>query len=154
MQRGPTLVLKVTLFLLGIAALGLAGLLVYIVFSSNDVGDYRPILLGMLLTAIPFFMILYQAFNLLQYIDRNTAFSEASVKALRRIKTYALVISGFYVVCMPYIYYVAEKDDAPGGILIGMILAVAPAVIAVFVAILQALLQSAIAIKSENDLTV
>lgn len=55
---------------------------------------------------------------------------------------------------MPLFYLIAEADDAPGIILIGMLLIFAALVIAVFAAVLQKLLQEAIHIKSENDLTV
>ncbi len=48
----------------------------------------------------------------------------------------------------------AERDDAPGIIIIGMIMIFASLVIAVFAAVLQRLLKDAIDIKSENDLTV
>ncbi len=55
---------------------------------------------------------------------------------------------------MPLFYLVAERDDAPGIIIIGMIIIFASMVIAVFAAVLQRLLKDAIDIKSENDLTV
>ena len=55
---------------------------------------------------------------------------------------------------MPLFYLIAEMDDAPGIILIGLVLIFASMVIAVFAAVLQRLLQEAIDIKSENDLTV
>ena len=55
---------------------------------------------------------------------------------------------------MPLFYLIAEIDDAPGIILIGMVIIFASMVIAVFAAVLQRLLQEAIDIKSENDLTV
>lgn len=153
-KQGPTLFLKLTIVLLGISALALCGLLIYICVESDDVGAYKPILLGMVLTAIPFLLGLFQAFKLLSYIDNNIAFSDLSVKALKKIKNYAFIISGFYVISIPYIYYVAERDDAPGGILMGIVLVIAPAVVAVFAATLQELLKNAIAIKFENDLTI
>lgn len=55
---------------------------------------------------------------------------------------------------MPFVYFLAEKDDAPGLIIIGFVPIFASIVIAVFAAVLQRLLQEAINIKSENDLTV
>ena len=58
------------------------------------------------------------------------------------------------MVGMPLIYYAAEVDDAPGLILIGMVIIFASFVVAVFAAVLQKLLKNAIDIKSENDLTV
>ncbi|MEC2714863.1 DUF2975 domain-containing protein, partial [Bacillus cereus] len=103
--------------------------------------------------AVPFYVALYQAFNLLQYIDENTAFSELSVKALKNIKRCAITISGLYVLSLPLFYFIAKKMDPPIG-LVGLIIVFASLVISVFAAILQRLLQEAIHIKSENDLTV
>ena len=108
----------------------------------------------MYVSAIPFFVALYQAFKLLSYIDKNKAFSELSVKALKNIKYCAITISGLYVAVIPFFYIIAEVDDAPGLILIGMVFIFASFVIAVFAAVLQRLLQDAIDIKSENDLIV
>lgn len=59
-----------------------------------------------------------------------------------------------YVLGLPLFYLLAERDDAPGVILIGMAVIFAAMVIAVFAAVLQKLLKEAIDIKSENDLTV
>ena len=64
-------------------------------------------------TAIPYYFALYQTFKLLNYIDKNNAFSELSVKALKNIKYSALAISVLYVLGMPLFYLVAERDDAP-----------------------------------------
>jgi hypothetical protein len=55
---------------------------------------------------------------------------------------------------LPLFYLVAERDDAPGIIFIGLVVIFASMVIAVFAAVLQRLLQEAIDIKSENDLIV
>ncbi|MFP3723236.1 DUF2975 domain-containing protein, partial [Niallia circulans] len=104
--------------------------------------------------AIPFYYALYQAFKLLNYIDKNEAFSELSVNALKKIKNCAISISAIFVLGLPLFYLLAERDDAPGIILIGLVLIFASMVIAVFAAVLQKLLKEAIDIKSENDLIV
>lgn len=124
-----------------------------------DTAQHSPILtivalLGVYATAIAYFVALYTTIKLLSYIDQNIAFSELSVKALINIKYCAIIISSVYVVGMPLIYYAAEVDDAPGLILIGMVIICASFVVAVFAAVLQKLLENAIDIKSENDLTV
>lgn len=77
-----------------------------------------------------------------------------SVKVLKNIKYCAIIISALYVAGMPILYLMAERDDAPGIIVIGLIIIFASMVIAVFAAVLQKLLKEAIDIKSENDLTV
>ena len=157
-MKGETLFLKVAVILMGFPVLALC------IFglpwlTNNPVNpDYAhiiyPILIGMYAAAIPFYFALYQAFKLLSYIDKNKAFSELSVEALKKIKYCAITISTFYVVLMPFVYLVAEKDDAPGLIIIGMVPIFASMVVAVFAAVLQKLLKNAIDIKSENDLTV
>ena len=158
MKRGTTLFLRMAVFLIGtpVLALGLYGLPW---LANNPVNpDYAhilyPILIGIYVSVIPFFIALYQAFKLLSHIDKNQAFSELSVKALKNIKFCAMTISGLYVVILPFVYLLAELDDAPGLIIIGMVPAFASIVIAVFAAVLQKLLKEAIDIKSENDLTV
>ncbi|MFC0273502.1 DUF2975 domain-containing protein [Metabacillus herbersteinensis] len=158
MKHGSTLFLKIAVFLIGtpVLALCIFGLSR---LANNPVNpDYAhilyPILIGMYVSAIPFYIALYQAFRLLSYIDKNKAFSQISVKALKNIKYCAITISTLYVVMMPFVYLVAEKDDAPGLIIIGMVPIFASMVIVVFAAVLQRLLQEAIDIKSENDLIV
>ncbi|MCM3439273.1 DUF2975 domain-containing protein [Metabacillus halosaccharovorans] len=158
MKIGSTLFLKAAVFLIGtpVLALIIIGLVQLAKNPANP--EYAhflyPIVIGMYVSAIPFFMALFQAFKLLSYIDKNQAFSELSVKALKVIKFCALTISGLYVVIIPFVFLVAELDDAPGLIIIGMVPIFASLVIAVFAAVLQRLLQEAITIKSENDLTV
>ncbi|EZP79220.1 hypothetical protein H839_00715 [Parageobacillus genomosp. 1] len=158
MKQGTTLFLKIAVFIIGTPVLALC------IFglpwlANNPVNpDYAhilyPILIIMYVSVIPFFVALYQAFKLLSYIDKNKAFSEISVKALNKIKYCAITISGLYVVGMPFFYILAELDDAPGIILIGLVVIFASMVIAVFAAVLQKLLKAAIDIKSENDLTI
>lgn len=158
MKLGSTLFLKIAVFLIGTPVLAL-GIFGFFWLGKNQANpDYAhilyPIVVGIYVSVIPFFVALVQAFKLLSYIDKNQAFSELSVKALMVIKFCAMTISGLYVVILPFVYFVAELDDAPGLIIIGMVPVFASMVIAVFAAVLQRLLQEAIDIKSENDLTV
>ena len=163
MKRGSTLFLKIAVIFIGLPVLAMAlFLLPQIAGEANEAvqrgSDFAYVVYGILMvmyiSAVPFYFALYQSFNLLSYIDKNQAFSELSVGALKKIKICALIISGLYVLAVPLIYIIAEIDDAPGLIIIGMLFVFAPLVIAVFAAVLQRLLQEAIYIKSENDLTV
>ncbi|MFJ8236054.1 DUF2975 domain-containing protein [Ureibacillus sp. NPDC094379] len=158
MNRGSTIFLKIAVILMGLPVLALCiYMMIYLSYNPAN-PDYAhilyPIVIGMFLAVIPYFIALYQSFKLLGYIDTNQAFSQMSVQALKKIKFCALIISGLYVVILPFVYMVAEIDDAPGLIIIGMVPIFAALVIAVFAAVLQRLLQEAINIKSENDLTV
>jgi len=160
MKQGSTLFLKTVIILIGIPVLALC------IFLIPNIGNYAAelypniayikylILINLYATVIPFYFALYQAFKLVSYIDKGNAFSKLSVRALKKIKQCAVTISVLYVLGMPLFYLVAERDDAPGIIIIGMLLIFASMVIAVFAAVLQRLLKDAIDIKSENDLTV
>jgi MFS family permease len=154
MKQASTLFLKATIVVMGLAVLALCIFALPAGIMSDNTGYYRPLLMGMYLPAIPFFIALYQALLLLKYIDKNSAFSELSVKALKNIKYCGAVIGSLYALGMPYIFTVADKDDAPGVVLIGLIIIGASIVVAVFAAILQKLVKNAIDIKTENDLTV
>ncbi|WP_028563491.1 DUF2975 domain-containing protein [Paenibacillus pinihumi] len=158
MERGTTLFLKVTVFLIAIPVLALCifGLPSIAGEAAEHFPAYwlYPVFSIMYAAAIPFFIALYQALRLLSYIDNNNAFSELSVKALKKIKYCALAISALYIAALPFLYFMADQDDAPGILAIGFVIVFAAIVIAVFAAVLQKLLKSAIDIKSENDLTV
>ncbi|MCM3180631.1 DUF2975 domain-containing protein [Cytobacillus horneckiae] len=160
MKRVSTLFLKIAVILMGIPVLALCLFLVpelaeYTVELYPNM-TYMKVLVFLFfyVTAIPFYIALYQAFKLVGFIDKNIAFSELSVRALKNIKNCAITISMLYVVGMPLLYLMAEMDDAPGIVVIGLVIIFASMVIAVFAAVLQKLLKNAIDIKSENDLTV
>lgn len=160
MKQVSTLFLKIAVILIGLPILALCVFVVPNIaeFAAElmpDITYLKPLVfIYFYLTAIPFYFALYQAFKLLSYIDKNKAFSELSIKALKTIKYCAMTISILYVVGMPLFYFMAEFDDAPGIIVIGLIVIFASMVITVFAAVLQRLLQEAIDLKSENDLIV
>ncbi|MDW7615920.1 DUF2975 domain-containing protein [Peribacillus simplex] len=160
MKQVSTIFLKIAVILIGMPILALCIFLVPVI--AKFAAELHPdmaylkylVLIDLYASAIPFYFALYQAFKLLSFIDKNKAFSELSVRALKKIKYCAITISSLYVAGMPLFYLMAEMDDAPGIILIGLVVIFASMVIAVFAAVLQRLLQEAIDIKSENDLIV
>lgn len=157
MNRSSTIFLRFVVLAIGIAVLALCVFALPAIAKNTPAGYSTvlyPILIGMYVAAIPFFIALLQSLRLLTYIDRDHAFSDLSVRALRNIKVCAVSITVVYCGVMPFFYFIGEKDDAPGVILIGVVFIFASLVIAVFAAVLQRLLKSAIDIKSENDLTV
>ena len=157
-MKRETLFLKIVVFLIGIPIFVLC--IFVLPWIATEAGGTMfvqwvfPILIGMYISALPFYFALYQAFRLLGYIDKNKAFSELSVRALKKIKYCALAISLLYVLVMPFFFGMGHADDAPGLVLIGLIIIFASFVVAAFAAVLQKLLKNAIEIKAENDLTI
>ncbi|OBZ18471.1 hypothetical protein A8L34_02490 [Bacillus sp. FJAT-27264] len=160
MKLGTTLFLKAAVILIAIPVLALCIFLLpkFGNFAAELYPDiaYIKYLFFIVFygSAIPFYIALYQALKLLGYIDKNEAFSELSVSVLNKIKYCAITISSLYVLGLPLFYLISQKVDPPGVPAIGLIIIFASMVIAVFAAVLQRLLKEAIAIKSENDLTV
>lgn len=159
-MKRETFFLKFVVILMGLPILALCILL--LPELSEYVAEIIPefsfmkylFLIGMYASALVFFFALYQTLKLLSYIDKSKAFSELSVNALKNIKYCAIAICILFVAELPIIFLIADADDAPGLMLIGLVITFASLVIAVFAAVLQKLLKHAIDIKSENDLTV
>lgn len=155
-MKRETAFLKAVIYLIGAAVLGLCLFwlpgLAYRMLKSNLI--IFAIAMIMLISVIPFEMALYQALKILKYIDKNEAFSELSVKAFSNIRNCAVAISFLYTAGLPLLYIFADKEDAPGILLVGIIITGISFVVAVFAAVLQKLLKNVIEIKSENDLTV
>lgn len=158
-KRGSTTFLKVIIFLAGIAVLALCIFLVPHManFAAKLYPNVTPmkylVFIVMYGAAVPFYLALYHAINLLRFIDKNTVFSDSSIKLLKNIKCCAVAISCLYVLGLPLFHFIAKKMDPPIGLLV-LIIIFASLVIAVFAAILQRLLQEVVHIKSENNLTI
>jgi DUF2975 family protein len=153
MVRGSTIILRGAIILIGLTILAVCIFALPVGISSDKTGYLRPIFISLYITAIPFFFALYRALKLLNYIDKNRAFSQDSVNALRHIKYCAAIISGLFALGLPYLSSIAHRVDPPVGGM-GFVIVFASFVIATAAALFEKLFQNAIDIKSENDLTV
>lgn len=160
MKKGSTVFLQVVLVLIGVGALALMlwephlegrnahATLVQIYFHD-------PFLAYAYFASLAFFAALYQAFKLLGYVGRGEVFSQRSVKALRTIKYCAMSLAGFLAGAEAYFWIVRRReDDIAGGVMMGLFLIFVSAVVAAAAAVFERTLQSAVDMKSENDLTV
>ena len=105
--------------------------------------------------SIPFFVAPYQAFKLLGYIRQNKIFSLSSVKTLRIIKYCAIAGISFIVVGDVWLIITNHgEDDMAGALAMGIFTIFVSIVIATATAVFERILQSAVDIKSENNLNV
>lgn len=157
-KSGSTLFLKIVLCLIAIGAL--AGLIRFPQTEGRAahldlLAIYTdPFIIYIFIASIPFFVGLYQAFKLLNFIDANKAFSQDAVTTLKNMKFATLSLIGFIVLAEIYIRFFAHGDDPAGPSAFGIIAVFAATIIATAAAIFQKLLQNAVDIKKENDLTV
>ncbi len=158
MNQGSTLFLKIVILLIAI------GVLTALVWFPQTEGRAKyldlisiytdPFIIYGYIASLPFFGALYQAFRLLGFIEKNKAFTQNSVNALRNIKNCAIALSLFVVGSEAFIILNHGNDDAAGAVMMGFVVIFASIVIATAAAVFQKLLQNAVDIKSENDLTV
>lgn len=143
MKRRTTFFLKIAVFLVGIPFFGLCILglpwLVTRMAEMFQVSAYLqyPSLIGLYAAVIPFGFAVYQALKLLNCINKGKAILELSVKALNNIKYCAITIGVLYVIGMPLLFLVADKDDAPGVVALGLLVILASIVTAFFAALFQ-----------------
>ncbi|WP_423798432.1 DUF2975 domain-containing protein [Neobacillus sp. SAB-20_R2A] len=157
-DRGKILMLKIAVCIVGITVLVLC--IYWLPWQANVFADMYPefihlkypLLIGIYMTAIPFFFALFQVLKLLGYIDKNKAFSELSITSIKYIKFCAITISAWYVAGI--VTLISQNAGNPGILLIGLVIFFASIVIAVFATVLQKLCKNAVDIKSENDLMI
>lgn len=158
MKKTSTIFLQIIIVLIGLGALFLLLLephLEGVNAHATFFEVYRdPFIALVYIGSIPFFIALYQAIKILGYAGDGKVFSQAAVDALRTIKYCALLIIAFVVVEETFIILNHGNDDAAGGVFIGVLITFASIVIATAAAVFERTLQSAVDIKSENDLTV
>ena len=159
MKKSSIIFLQVVIVLIGVGAL--AFLLSEPHFEGRNahatlfqIYFNDPFLVYAYTASIAFFVALYQAFTLLGYIGQNKVFSLNSVRALRIIKYCAITIVAFTVPAVAYLFIVRPEDDIAGDVAMGVAITFVSIVIATAAAVFEKLLQSAVDIKSENDLTV
>ena len=158
MKKGSTLFLRLVICLIAIGVL--AGMIWFPQTEGRAtnldlISIYKdPFIIYIYIGSIPFFVGLYQAFKLLNFIDANKAFSQGAVNTLKNMKLASLSLIGFIALAVFYIRFFAHGDDPAGPTALGIIISFASIVIATAAAVFQKLLQNAVDIKSENDLTV
>lgn len=154
------IILQIALVAISLAVLAIATLLLPLLWV--DIGTEFPeyayavygVFIAIYISVIPFLIGIMYAGRLLSLIQKARAFTIDSAKAVRNIAFCAGSISGVYLLSWPLFYIWGERDDAPGLIVIGMILVGAPFIVAVFAVLLHRLVSDAVALKSENELTV
>ena len=158
MSKSLTIFLQVVIVLIGIASLvfmlwepHLEGRNVHATVFEIYFKD--PFLAYAYFASLPFFVALYQAFQVLGFVRRNRVFSSEAVKALRTIKYCAICIIGFVVGSVAFMPF-DDPDDRPPGVVMRLAVTFGSVIVVSAASVFERLLRSAIDMKSENDLTV
>jgi hypothetical protein len=158
MTRAPTILLRLVISLIAIAALAVCVFPLPRMISQeaaktpDTAWQIYLFLVGAYIQSALFLFALYQAFKLLSYIDGDKAFSELSVRALRHIKHAALTIGLLMVAGIAWVKFLSAGtgDDSAGPVMLGIIGTFASSVVAAVAAVLQQVVQKAIDTKKER----
>jgi hypothetical protein len=153
MRHWSTLFLRLALTAMGGLILFLCVVL-FSAFTDPRNAEFKLLVSGLYLAALPFFYALYQAWILLDLIKANKAFSPVAVRALGTVSKCAAFIAVVILSISPFFFDIAQREDAPGVFGICLMITFMSLVISVFTGVLQKLFQNGVDIKSENDLTV
>lgn len=158
MKKGSTFFLQTVIVLIALGALTFLLWEPQVEGRNKGASFFRiyftdPFLVFAYIGSIPFFVALHRMFRLLGQARRNAVFSPAAVRDLRTIKRCALCLIGFVAVG-EIIILSHESDDHAGGVAMGVMITFGSVVVFTAAAVFERLLQSAVEMKSENDLTV
>ena len=110
--------------------------------------------LGLYSAGILGILVVDWVYRILRLIDQDNPFSQQALKLVMGIKNMMLGIFLALSITLPMFYHIADVEDAPGVVLIGLGLAAIPLAGVTFVATVEKLLERVIHMKLENDLTV
>lgn len=114
-----------------------------------------PFLAYVYIGSMPFFVALYQAFNILGYVKLHKTFSQATMNAVRTIKYCGMTLIGFITGAEAYIVLAHRtEDDIAGGVAVGLFLMLISAVIATTATVFEKQVKRGIANEPKNDPTV
>ena len=161
MKKGLTIFLQIVIVTLGISVLALMLWEPHLEGRNMNATLFEiyfkdPFLAYVYIGSIPFFVALYQTIRVLGYVRQNKTFSQVTVNALRTIKYCAFITAGAIVAADAYLMIAtrSNNEDAAGAVMLGIIATVASIIVGTVAVVFERTLQSAIDIKSENDLTV
>ncbi len=141
MKKGSTVFLKGVILLIAIGVL--AGMLYFPQTEGRAanldlISIYKdPFILYIYIGSLPFFIGLYQAFKLLNFIEANKVFSQGAVQTLKNIKIAALSLIGFIAGALLFIRFFAHGDDPAGPTALGILVSFTLVVIATAATVFQ-----------------
>ncbi len=112
----------------------------------------KPIGVMVLISAIPFFIVLYETLLICRYILNDEIFSDKPIKALNLISVCCLIITFLFIVIL-VIFLINQFFTYLLGVIIFLVI-LSSVLIAIFSRILSFLVKRANILKRENDLTI
>lgn len=152
--------IKVHLLKSALVIIALFAIFISIIFSIQFFsGGEEPIFVNCLfisfiLSVILGFRVLFLLNRILNYIKASEAFSAKTLKVVSKIKKTILLISVVFLGMLPFFYTVADRQDAPGFLIIGLAVVSLPFAAFIFSLIVEELFICATNLKTDSELTI
>lgn len=114
------LIILIAIFIMTTSVIGIISLIQEPINPTYGLILY-PIVTILYLSTILIYLAFYQTIMFLKLIDQPVIKYENSIENLQKIRVYGVIFALLYVINLPFFYMLAEVDDAPGLIFIGMI---------------------------------
>lgn len=155
MIRGSTIFLRLVISLIAVAAVAVCVFPLPRMIATEAAKTPETawqiylFLVGAYIQASVFLFALFHAFRLLSYIDRDMAFTDPSVRALRHIKYSAITIGLLMVTGVAWVLILSagSGDDSAGPAGVGLMGLFASSVVAAMAAVVQQVVQKGIDTK-------
>ncbi|MCK2200574.1 DUF2975 domain-containing protein [Corynebacterium callunae] len=150
-------ILFILRFIFGFSFVGIAVvqvlLLIKLITDSANGGELSPLPLIILVSLLILLMglvefVIFCIFKLLNLVHRDEIFDQQAIAWVDRV-TASIAIAAFVV--LPMAYIVAELDDAPGMVIVGLVVAMLVMGVALLVNIMRMLLARAIGFSTELE---
>jgi hypothetical protein len=113
-----------------------------IIIEGVDLSSpYAPymivIMISVYFISVPYSYAFYITYKLLCLIETREFFTKKSEVYLTKINKLAYLVAVFFTIDLPFIYIMADMDDAPGLVMIGLFLTIFSLAIGVFANVLK-----------------
>lgn len=151
MKKHSIIILKIIILLIALFMLifSVIGMVSLIKDPINFIYGHilYPIVIVIYISTIIIYLAFYQTFMLLDLIKEKLTFSMKTKTHLEKIKISGLVFSVLYFFLLPFVYMLANADDAPGIIFVGMIPFIGGFIVSLFADIIIKLIDEGMSLK-------
>ena len=150
MKNISILFLKVALVLLILPTLALGSYGLYYLLNNPANPDYAsslyPIITGMYVSLIPLYHGVYRVWRILSHVKKETIQSTAAERDIKAVRLSAVLFGVVFLLVSPFVFMVAQLDDAPGLVIFGMI----PVFLASIILAIFTLFQEMLKVKAKS----
>lgn len=148
-----TAITMVSIFMFFSAIVILPQLVEYSIATFTEIAYLAyPVAIIVIISAIPFFVVLYETFKICQYILKNEIFTVKPLKSLKIISISSFLICILFVVIV--LLFLNNDFITPLLSIILALVILASFIIGIFSQILLILVEKATILKNDNDLTI